>query len=297
MYSNPQLVRQKRVLVSRHIDGIRRHQDKIQNPYFLHSKLSTFRFEKILRSFADDVPAVQTAKRSGVAVRSVNEVFQMLRERIREETTGYGNWVYFNLAGYPLHDWEWEEECAREECSIETVGREIGREISLDGNPDQYLLFAPLTTGDVLQIAARRRKATGQEPPLLFGGLPKDVFRHESTKRNELRAKAFKLRVVGRLWNVRIARRKLPKKHRDLHLTEMYVREICRCRHIREYLRKNDLPYGSHAEGHVLDLFSDNSLGRSARASSNDLFYRELRRSLLERPLGVSFERINDNTA
>src|SRR4051812_25661926 len=63
-------------------DGLHR---KPSNPYFFHSKLSRFSFEKVLRRFVDDISATTTALQTQVSVRSVNEIFEMLRERIEEE--------------------------------------------------------------------------------------------------------------------------------------------------------------------------------------------------------------------
>lgn len=299
VYSNRHLTRQKRVLTSRGKDDAGGSQRKIKNPYFLNSKLSKFRFEKVLRLFADDVTATTTAKRARVDVRSVNEIFRMLRERIEEELSPEGSWLSFNLAGYPLQNWEWIEECLHESCCIEMALREVERKPPEDFNPDQHSLFGNPTTDNMLQIAAHWRKVAGKAPDSVFQGKAKELFERESKERHELRVKEFKLRIVGKLWKIRVFQRKLPEKHLHPHLSEMYVREICRLKHIRDYLNANgldsiDFDVRSRV---VLDMFSDESISRSRRVQSNGLFYQELRRLLLERPLGVSFERIDDNFA
>ena len=56
-----------------------------KNRYYTHSKISTAKFRSILRSFALDLTASQTAHLSGIALRSINPIFLKVRQRIAEE--------------------------------------------------------------------------------------------------------------------------------------------------------------------------------------------------------------------
>jgi transposase len=57
----------------------------VQNPYFKDSKLSARRFRQILQLFSLDLTASDTARLSGVSVRSVNDIFLKLRHRLALE--------------------------------------------------------------------------------------------------------------------------------------------------------------------------------------------------------------------
>ncbi len=57
----------------------------MRNCYCKHSKLSSFRFRQILRLFALDLTASDAARLSGVSVRSINEIYLKLRERLARE--------------------------------------------------------------------------------------------------------------------------------------------------------------------------------------------------------------------
>ena len=57
----------------------------MRNCYFKGSKLTGCRFRQILRLFALDLTASDAARLSGVSVRSVNDIYLRLRERIAYE--------------------------------------------------------------------------------------------------------------------------------------------------------------------------------------------------------------------
>jgi transposase len=57
----------------------------VRNCYYKHSKLSALRFRQILRYFCLDLTASDAARLSGVSVRSVNEIYLLLRERLARE--------------------------------------------------------------------------------------------------------------------------------------------------------------------------------------------------------------------
>ena len=57
----------------------------MRNRYFRRSKLSESRFRQILRLFALDPTASDAARLSGVSVRSVNDIYLRLRERLAYE--------------------------------------------------------------------------------------------------------------------------------------------------------------------------------------------------------------------
>jgi transposase len=57
----------------------------VRNCYFKCSKLSASRFRRILRLFVLDLTASDAARLSGVSVRSVNDIYLRLRERLAYE--------------------------------------------------------------------------------------------------------------------------------------------------------------------------------------------------------------------
>jgi transposase-like protein len=57
----------------------------VRNCYFRRSKLTEARFRQILRLFSLDLTASDCARLSGVSVRSVNEIYLRLRERLAYE--------------------------------------------------------------------------------------------------------------------------------------------------------------------------------------------------------------------
>ncbi len=57
----------------------------MRNCYCKHAKLSSFRFRQILRLFALDLTASDAARLSGVSMRSINEIYLKLRERLARE--------------------------------------------------------------------------------------------------------------------------------------------------------------------------------------------------------------------
>lgn len=57
----------------------------MRNCYFKRSKLTAGRFRRILRLFALDLTASDAARLSGVSVRSINEIYLRLRERLARE--------------------------------------------------------------------------------------------------------------------------------------------------------------------------------------------------------------------
>jgi transposase-like protein len=54
------------------------------NRYFRHSKISEARFRHLVRCFALDLTATQTAAVTGISVRSVNAIFLRMRRRMAE---------------------------------------------------------------------------------------------------------------------------------------------------------------------------------------------------------------------
>jgi transposase len=55
------------------------------NRYFRFAKISEARFRSLLRCFALDLTATQTAEMTGISVRSVNEIFLRMRGKIFRE--------------------------------------------------------------------------------------------------------------------------------------------------------------------------------------------------------------------
>ena len=56
-----------------------------RNPYFYKSKLSGSKFRQILRYFALDLTATDTAELTGISVRSINDIYLRLRRHLAEE--------------------------------------------------------------------------------------------------------------------------------------------------------------------------------------------------------------------
>jgi transposase len=56
------------------------------NRYFRFSKISEAKFRSVLRCFALDLTATQTAAMTGISLRSVNDIFLRLRERLACES-------------------------------------------------------------------------------------------------------------------------------------------------------------------------------------------------------------------
>jgi transposase len=57
----------------------------VRNCYYKRSQLSASRFRQILRLFALDLTASDTSRLCSVSVRSVNEIYLRLRERLARE--------------------------------------------------------------------------------------------------------------------------------------------------------------------------------------------------------------------
>jgi len=55
------------------------------NRYFRFSKISEAKFRSLLRCFALDMTATQTARMSGISLRSVNHIYLRLREKLAKE--------------------------------------------------------------------------------------------------------------------------------------------------------------------------------------------------------------------
>lgn len=53
-----------------------------RNRYFKYTKLTDEQVDLTLRCFAEDLTAIEAAKRVGISVRSMNRLFQMLREQV-----------------------------------------------------------------------------------------------------------------------------------------------------------------------------------------------------------------------
>jgi transposase len=56
------------------------------NRYFRFSKISEAKFRSVLRCFALDLTATQSAAMTGISLRSVNDIFLRLRERLARES-------------------------------------------------------------------------------------------------------------------------------------------------------------------------------------------------------------------
>jgi hypothetical protein len=54
------------------------------NRYFSFSKISEAKFRHLVRCFADDLTATETARRTGLSIRSVNTIFLRIRKRLAE---------------------------------------------------------------------------------------------------------------------------------------------------------------------------------------------------------------------
>jgi hypothetical protein len=55
------------------------------NRYYRFSKISEAKFRSLLRCFALDMTATQTARMSGISLRSVNHIYLRLREKLAKE--------------------------------------------------------------------------------------------------------------------------------------------------------------------------------------------------------------------
>ena len=55
-----------------------------KNRYFRHSKISEAKFRQILRYFAMDLTATDCAELSGISIRSVNSIYQRIRQRLAQ---------------------------------------------------------------------------------------------------------------------------------------------------------------------------------------------------------------------
>jgi transposase-like protein len=55
------------------------------NRYFRFSKISEAKFRALLRGFALDLTATQTAQMTGISLRSVNQIYLRLREKLANE--------------------------------------------------------------------------------------------------------------------------------------------------------------------------------------------------------------------
>ena len=55
------------------------------NRYFRFSKISEAKFRSLLRCFALDMTATQTARMTGISLRSVNQIYLRLREKLAQE--------------------------------------------------------------------------------------------------------------------------------------------------------------------------------------------------------------------
>ncbi len=57
----------------------------MKNKYYRRSRINVKLFEKLIRKFADDVTATQTAALTKISIRSVNSIYLNLRKRMAEE--------------------------------------------------------------------------------------------------------------------------------------------------------------------------------------------------------------------
>src|ERR1035438_10366043 len=55
------------------------------NRYFRFSKICEAKFRSLLRCFALDMTATQTARMTGISLRSVNQIYLRLREKLAQE--------------------------------------------------------------------------------------------------------------------------------------------------------------------------------------------------------------------
>ncbi len=70
------------------------------NRYYRHSRLSEYRFLRILRAFADNVPATETARRMRLSDKSVRALYAALRESLLKAAIASPR--DFGWAGYYL---------------------------------------------------------------------------------------------------------------------------------------------------------------------------------------------------
>lgn len=57
----------------------------IHNKYYRRSRISERRFRDLARCFCEDLTATQTARLTGLSIRSVNSIFLKIRRRLAEE--------------------------------------------------------------------------------------------------------------------------------------------------------------------------------------------------------------------
>jgi len=57
----------------------------IHNKYYRRSRISEGRFRVLVRCFCEDLTATQTARLTGLSIRSVNSIFLKIRRRLAEE--------------------------------------------------------------------------------------------------------------------------------------------------------------------------------------------------------------------
>jgi len=57
-----------------------------RNRYYRRSRLSERKFREIVRCFAVDMSASDTARLTGISIRSINTIFLKIRQRMAQET-------------------------------------------------------------------------------------------------------------------------------------------------------------------------------------------------------------------
>ncbi|UWQ73600.1 hypothetical protein [Leisingera sp. M658] len=79
-----------------------------KNRYMRNAKLSEYKFLKILRGFADDVPAKNLAETSGISEKTIRATYRVLRRKLFEGVVmhrhGFGNAGFYLLRNGRVED-------------------------------------------------------------------------------------------------------------------------------------------------------------------------------------------------
>lgn len=131
-----------RLMSSREKNRQKAKPQAIRNRYFRDSKLSESRFLRILKAFADDFSASDAARASGVSLRSVNDIYVRLRDRIWQDI--WSDPDLFNGMGRYLRI-----------CAEVHIGRE-GRKLEYEGSPFKVMAtdgpYRRAAASDALEI-------------------------------------------------------------------------------------------------------------------------------------------------
>ena len=58
----------------------------VRNRYYRRARLSECKFREVVRCFALDMSASDTARLTGISIRSINTIFLKIRQRMAQET-------------------------------------------------------------------------------------------------------------------------------------------------------------------------------------------------------------------